>query len=76
MDIANVSQGALGLAGLVAVVFACIAGYLLPAIIAERRRHRNKGAIAVLNVLLGWTFLGWVVALIWSSTANTDYQNR
>jgi len=26
-------------------------------------------AILVLNLLLGWTFLGWVGALIWSLTA-------
>jgi hypothetical protein len=43
--------------------------YLLPLIIAGCRRHRNVGAVAVLNVLLGWTFLGWVIALVWACMA-------
>jgi hypothetical protein len=34
--------------------------------LAEERRHRNLAAIVVLNLLLGWTFLGWVGALIWA----------
>lgn len=45
------------------------AGYLLPALIAGLRRHHNEGAIFVLNLLLGWTFLGWVAALVWACTA-------
>ena len=42
--------------------------YLLPAIIGFCRNHRQRFAIAILNVLLGWTVLGWIVALIWSAT--------
>jgi hypothetical protein len=40
--------------------------YLLPAIVAVSRKHRQKIAILVLNVLLGWTFVGWVAALVWA----------
>ena len=40
--------------------------YLLPSIIAIRAKRKNAAAIVVLNVFLGWTFLGWVGALIWS----------
>jgi hypothetical protein len=40
--------------------------YFLPAIIASNIKHKNKDAIGVLNLLLGWTFIGWVIALIWS----------
>ncbi len=54
--------------GLIAVV-AVLALYFLPAIIANRRNHHNENAIAVLNLLLGWTFIGWVVALVWSVSA-------
>lgn len=43
--------------------------YIIPTIIAAVRGHHNVGAIAALNFLLGWTFLGWVVALVWSLTA-------
>ncbi|MDS1116379.1 superinfection immunity protein [Gordonia westfalica] len=37
--------------------------YLLPSIVAELRKAPNKGSIIVINVLLGWTIIGWVVAL-------------
>lgn len=45
-----------------------IAAYFAPAIIAARRRHAQAGAIFALNLLLGWTFLGWIAALVWSLT--------
>ena len=40
--------------------------YFLPSLIAFLRRHKNKIAIFLLNLLLGWTVLGWVVSLVWS----------
>jgi hypothetical protein len=42
--------------------------YLLPTIIASSRKHHNAGAIFALNLLLGWSFIGWIVALVWSFT--------
>ncbi len=45
--------------------------YLFPAFIAATRKHKNAGAIFLLNLLLGWTFLGWVLSLVWSFTSNT-----
>jgi Superinfection immunity protein len=46
--------------------------YFLPLLVAWKRRHRNAVAIAVLNLFLGWTFLGWVAALVWAFTDNVD----
>ncbi len=43
--------------------------YILPALIAAGRHHHNWVAILVLNILLGWTLLGWIIALVWSVTA-------
>ena len=40
--------------------------YFLPTIIAQARGHRNWIALAALNLLAGWTVLGWIGALIWS----------
>ena len=48
-----------------------IAFYFLPIIIAAIRGHNNCLSIFILNLLLGWTFVGWVVALIWAC-ANTQ----
>jgi hypothetical protein len=42
--------------------------YFLPTLVATSRGHPNRAAIFALNFLLGWTFLGWVVALVWSLT--------
>lgn len=44
------------------------AAYLFPTIIAACRSHHNLPAILALNLLLGWTFLGWVASLIWALT--------
>jgi hypothetical protein len=55
------------------ILFCCVL-YFLPAIFAASRKHRNDLAICATNLLLGWTILGWVGALIWSLTANVREQ--
>lgn len=37
--------------------------YFLPTIVGFSRRVVNRGSVAVINVFLGWTVIGWVVAL-------------
>lgn len=44
--------------------------YLIPGIVASMRGHRNRLAIWALDVLVGWTVLGWIVALIWALTSH------
>lgn len=46
-----------------AVVVVSIGVYFLPTIIAVSRGIPNEASVAVINVFLGWTFLGWVIAL-------------
>jgi hypothetical protein len=46
-----------------------VAAYFLPSLIASKRRHHQIGAIAVINIFLGWTFIGWVIALAMASSA-------
>jgi len=41
-----------------------IALYFLPAIIAAARHTHNATAILLLNLFLGWTVIGWCVALL------------
>ena len=41
--------------------------YFFPTVIAAVRKHRELHAIFELNALLGWTFVGWVLALVWAS---------
>lgn len=45
--------------------------YFLPTVIALTRGHLSALAIFVLNLLLGWTVIGWLFAFIWSCTGNT-----
>jgi hypothetical protein len=45
--------------------------YFVPSIIALFRGHLSAAAIFVLNLVFGWTFIGWIIALIWSLTGNT-----
>jgi hypothetical protein len=46
--------------------------YFLPSLVA--RRKRDFGAIFALNLLLGWTFVGWVVSLVWALAAESPYR--
>ncbi|CAI8398652.1 MAG: hypothetical protein CME93_01065 [Hyphomonadaceae bacterium] len=43
--------------------------YMIPWIISLFREHPSAGAIFFLNLLLGWSVLGWIWALIWSFSA-------
>lgn len=40
--------------------------YFLPSIIALARSKRDTVAIVLLNFFLGWSVIGWVVALVWA----------
>jgi hypothetical protein len=53
----------LAMCALVAAAF-----YMLPTIVAFTRKHHNRVAILALNLLLGWTFMFWAVALVWALT--------
>jgi flagellar biogenesis protein FliO len=43
--------------------------YFIPTLVAVLRGHHNSVAIIALNILLGWTFLGWIASFVWSLTA-------
>lgn len=52
------------------VVFCLIAAiYLFPSLVAWSRGHHNGASLFVVNLLLGWTLLGWVIAMAWSVSA-------
>jgi alpha/beta superfamily hydrolase len=42
--------------------------YFAPAIVATQRNHSKATAIRILNLLAGWTFIGWVAAAVWAYT--------
>lgn len=45
--------------------------YFLPTLVAGIRSCRRGPGIFVLNLLLGWTVIGWIVALVWSFSASS-----
>lgn len=42
--------------------------YMLPTVEAWNKEQPNLAAIAAVNILLGWTLVGWVVAFAWALT--------
>jgi Superinfection immunity protein len=47
--------------------------YFLPTLIANGRHLPERAGIFLLNLFLGWTLIGWVIALIWAVTAPAPY---
>ena len=41
-------------------------GYIIPCLIAWDRGHQDQRKIWIVTILLGWTGVGWLIALIWS----------
>ena len=60
---------AIGMVGIACGGIVGLLVYFLPTFIALMRGHHNTFAIVALNILAGWTFVGWVAALVWSLTA-------
>jgi len=57
----NAAAGALFL---IMIVTTSAAAYCAPLIVSLARRAPNTGQVAVVNLLLGWTVAGWIVALV------------
>ena len=60
-----------GIGGLFALIFLG-AVYFLPAIIG--RKKANATSITLLNLFLGWTLVGWVIALVWATSNDAPVQ--
>ena len=53
-----------GAAAGIVIIFLLIAGlYFVPTIVAMVRQVSNLGSVIVINLFLGWTLIGWVIAL-------------
>ena len=40
--------------------------YFLPSLLANGSKKKNTASIFIINLFLGWTILGWVIALAWA----------
>jgi hypothetical protein len=52
-----------------AVLVISLALYFLPTIVALTRGASRTTAVIVINLLLAWTVIGWIVALVLASTS-------
>ncbi len=52
------------------IVTVLTVGYMLPWAIAATRGKSNTGAIFWLNLLLGWSVIGWIIALVMACTSH------
>ena len=44
-----------------------VIAYIMPMAVASHRNCKATNGIIVVNLFLGWTFIGWVVALAWAA---------
>lgn len=56
------------------LIFALVC-YFLPTIIAVCRGHASGMAIFAVNLLLGWSVIGWLWAFVWSLANKGGSQN-
>ncbi|MCL2140595.1 MAG: superinfection immunity protein [Dehalococcoidia bacterium] len=56
------NSGFWGLFVVIILVFCVI--YFFPSILALAVNHHNFTTIFIINILLGWCFIGWIAALI------------
>ncbi len=45
---------------------AAVGIYFLPLFIAVRHTRRNFVALALFNILAGWTVIGWIATMVWA----------
>lgn len=64
--LADIGQGIGGVLVLLIIIFVVVVIYFFPTFIARSRKHHNTVSIFVLNLLLGWSVIGWAVALAWA----------
>jgi len=45
--------------------------YLLPTILAYGRDHPRRQQLGLMNILFGWTLIGWIATFLWAMLAAT-----
>lgn len=56
----------LGFIFFVLLICVGITVYFMPSIIACKEKSANIKSIFTLNILTGWTIIGWIISLVWA----------
>lgn len=57
-------------------LFISLAIYFIPVVIAYIRKHNNILPIAILTIFLGWTFFGWLAAVLWALNSDINEEEN
>jgi hypothetical protein len=61
------AMGSMGTLELASILLLATILYLLPLAVAALRNTKRARHIALLDIALGWTMIGWAVALVWAT---------
>lgn len=56
--------------GLGVAILAALLLYMLPTVVATGRQHHQTGSVFAVNLLLGWSIIGWAVAMAMAMSAH------
>jgi hypothetical protein len=55
----------------VLLLLVTLAIYMLPALVAHARDLPQRRTITLVNIIFGWTLIGWLVSFLWALLAET-----
>lgn len=58
------------------LILTAVVVYLIPSGIAISKKHNKTFMICFINILAGWTIIGWVTSFIWSLCGNNNANNE
>ncbi|HYM73897.1 MAG TPA: superinfection immunity protein [Stellaceae bacterium] len=48
--------------------------YLLPTLIAYGREHLHRQDVAIVNIVFGWTLIGWILVFLWAALGRVEQE--
>lgn len=60
----------------VLIIIGIVVFYMLPTVIAHLRNHESCSSVAILNVMFGWTVLGWLAVLIYACAGSQKVSQK
>jgi len=59
---------------IVVLMILIVAIYMLPTLLAYGRDHPRRSTITLVNILFGWTLVGWLVVFIWALMGESEVE--